>query len=204
MTTRRGFNRGGYIGQAWLVLLIAGVSGGALALVHVKLQPRIEQNKIDETRDQIPLLVKGADKLKTQEYVSADGKVAYKAFSADGRHLGWVIKAAGQGYADLIELLLGLDADAETITGVYVLSQIETPGLGNKIAGKQWKGREWTSQFAGKSALDPLSAAKGSADAPTQVEAISGATVSSTSVCDIVNNAVAEFRAKMATLKRKD
>jgi electron transport complex protein RnfG len=41
---------------------------------------------------------------------------------------GWVVKTKGQGYADTIELLLGLSPDLRTITGLFILDQKETPG----------------------------------------------------------------------------
>ena len=187
-----------YLKQAWLVLMLAGIFGGALAGVETRLRGRIDANKLDETYGQIPTLVsfvdngrrKQADKDLTQE-VTLGGKRVYKAFckgpDGAGEHIGWVLRASGQGFADRIELLVGLDAKAETILGVYVLDQKETPGLGDKIRS------EWSGRFAGKSATEDVRIVK---TAPTgnQVQAITGATVSSTSVCRIVNVAVIEFR----------
>ena len=60
-------------------------------------------------------------------------------------------KAGGQGYADKIELLVGIDALTENITGLFILDQKETPGLGNKISDTGWR-----SQFLDKPATSPL------------------------------------------------
>ncbi len=211
---RTGSRCGGYIGQAWLVLAMALLFGAVLAGAHIALQPRIDENKLDETYGQVPHLVRvaigetgrflSADRSRTETWETPGGKIAYKAFAADGRHLGWVIKAVGDGFADKIELLIGLDKRAEIITGLYVLAQKETPGLGNKIAGRKWKGKVWADQFTGRRTDVPLEETKAVPTKANQIEAITGATISSNSVCGIVNNAVGEFRDKMGTLKKKD
>lgn len=198
------------IGQGWLVLALALGFGGALAGVETALREPIRINKENETYDQIPNLVKTtdpqthkelvADKAKTVEYVSEDDKVAYKAFTTSGTHIGWVIRTAGQGFADKIELLVGLDAEAKTVTGLYVLSQKETPGLGNKI-----EQAEWRDKFKKKDALSPLLVTQDAPkDYPNRIDPVSGATISSRSVCETVNRAVKDFRARLGELKEKD
>ncbi len=199
-----------FIGQGWLVLALALGFGGALAGVETALREPIRINKENETYDQIPNLVKitdpqthkelVADKAKTVEYVSEDEKVAYKAFTSSGTHIGWVIRTAGQGFADKIELLIGLDVEAKTITGLYVLSQKETPGLGNKIEQAKWR-----EKFEKKDALSPLLVTQDAPkDYPNRIDPVSGATISSRSVCETVNRAVKDFRARLGELKEKD
>jgi len=186
--------KGGHIRQAWLVILLAAVYGGALAGVQTTLGPRIEKNKKDETLSKVPQLVEGAAGEQTVEVVvtGADGnkQTVYRAHAPDGAtHVGWVLPAGGRGFADRIEVLIGLCADASTITGLYVLDQKETPGLGNLITDQEL----FLDQFAGKSADQPLTVVKVD---PTgnQIRALSGATISSESVAEIVNHAIANFR----------
>ncbi len=197
-----------YIGQAWLVLLLSLAFGGLLAGVQATLGPKIAKNKRNETYDQIPALVTlrewqephdlvviaVADAAKTEE-VDANGKIAYKAFSAGGKHVGWVIKGAGQGFADRIELLIGLDTTGSKILGMYVLDQKETPALGDRIREAMFR-----DQFQGKLTAEPLEVADAVTSASAkEVIAVTGATVSSESVCEIVNKAVAEFRLWLET-----
>ncbi len=195
-----------YLVQAWLVITLAVCFGALLAGVETSLKPAIDRNKLNETYDQIPRLVKitengeciRPDNKKTEEYVSPDGKTAYKAISADGRHVGWVIRAGGQGFADKIELLIGLDPKAERITGMYVLEQKETPALGSKIT-DSW----FQDQFDGKVTSSAITVTKAAPkDGGNEIKAISGATVSSESVTKIVNNAVEEFRANIGKLDK--
>lgn len=179
-----------YIAQAWLVLALAACFGGALAGVQVALSDRIDANKKAETRAQVPELVPGAASAGEARRVGE--LLAYPALDAAGRTVGWVVRARGQGFADVIELLIGFDADAARVTGMYVLDQKETPGLGNKISD-----RDWRAQFAGKSAQTPFEIVKRAPRKPAEVEAVTGATISSDSVAAIVNKTMREFRNKI-------
>jgi electron transport complex protein RnfG len=211
----------GYLLQAWLVLVLASGFGGALAGVHLTLKDQIAANKLNETLERIPDLVPGAqvgvkiemsgwdvykaldsggrqigwvvpasgqDFTKRVEIqIGMDVRVLFRAFDAAGRQVGWVVPASGQGFADRIEILIGLDVRAKTITGLYVLDQKETPGLGNKITTT-----EFLRQFAGRSAAEALVVVK-TASSGNEIQAITGATISSKSVCDIVNKAVEQL-----------
>lgn len=191
--------------QAWLVLLLCLCFGSALAAVHVVLSPAIEANKVNETREKVPALVLGEEKALalTQSGDSLDivsrpvqveksgRSLSYAVFEAilKGDRVGWVIKSSGQGYADKIELLVGLDANAKTVSGLFVLDQKETPGLGNKVIEPQWRG-----QFIGKPAASTLAVTKSGASAPDEIDAVTGATISSKAVVQIVNTALADVR----------
>lgn len=178
-----------HLGQAWLVIALALCFGAALAGVQAALQPRIEANKTADTLGQIPRIVPGAVR---GEEALADGRRVYRALDAAGRAVGWVVPASGQGFADRVELLVGFDAAVERTTGLYVLDQKETPGLGNKIADPGWR-----AQFEGKPVRGPLAVVKREASAPNEVQAVTGATISSESVVRIVNRAAARSRASL-------
>jgi len=211
--------RESYLGQAWLVLVLALVFGGTLAGVHVGLKDRIEANLRAETLSRIPELILGSrmgddaqvvlleDTLQVQisgestlelriaEQVIAGHQVFEVTAAADGARLGWVARGSGQGYADQIEILVGLDSELEEITGLYVLSQKETPALGDGIAKQPFRSR-----FVGAPADRPVEVTKvvGAAAAePSKILALTAATISSQSVCDIVNRTVADMRSEM-------
>ncbi|RJP89953.1 MAG: FMN-binding protein [Desulfobacteraceae bacterium] len=203
-----------FIFQAWLVLLLASFFGAALASVQLTLAPKIEANKLNETREKVPELVLGAAgaqamatqnrHMKIEQQFIETGTRQKKSYSifkavADGRTKGWVAKTSGQGYADKIELLVGFDSDAETITGLFVLGQKETPGLGSKINETAWRG-----QFIGKAASQQLKAVKTEPSKPDEIKAITGATISSKSVCDIVNQCMGDLRQPLADMASGD
>jgi H+/Na+-translocating ferredoxin:NAD+ oxidoreductase subunit G len=197
-----------YLVQAWLVLVLVICFGSALAAIQMKLGPVIEANKLNETLEKVPELVFGAGEaaklretpdqltvIPRQVEVKKPGKVTYySVYEAEltGKRSGWVVKAKGQGYADTIELLIGLDADARNITGLYVLGQKETPGLGNRIVEPKWR-----DQFQGKSAVSPLKVIKAGTAGSDEIDSVSGATISSTSVCRIINTALADLKGKL-------
>ena len=172
--------------QGWLVLVLAIVFGVGLAAVDRALGPKIAQNQKNETYGEITNLVPGAVADKTKE-VPIGAQTVLKIFNAQGKHIGWVITATGMGYADAIKALIGLDAQAKTITGIFILDQKETPGLGSKIA------TSWNVQFDGKNVFPPLAVVKTKPTKKNEIQAISGATISSTSLTNIVNRAAEEF-----------
>jgi electron transport complex protein RnfG len=194
-----------FISQTWLVLLLAICFGALLAGMQITLGPTIEANKINETLEKVPEMVFGiahAQELADRKQVvdvtpisvgvdKAGKTIRYSVFEAktEGQLAGWVVKTAGQGYADKIEMLIGLDPMIEKITGIFVLDQKETPGLGNKIVTDEWR-----SQFLAKSTAQPLATVKAKAWAGNEIDAITGATISSKAVTDIVNAAVHNLR----------
>ena len=197
-----------YIGQAWLVLVLSLSFGAALAGVETWLRPTIEANKLAETIRRIPEIVPGSDAARSAEVeplvvITGTGRAAsrhdvFRALDATGRQVGWVIQAGGKGFADRIELLIGLDAPAETITGLSILDQKETPGLGNRIeeiGDDDNKGFLWQFAHHYPQADRPLIVTTASpdmsrSDAANRILALSGATISSRSVCTIINEAL--------------
>lgn len=199
-----GFRKSSLV-QAWLVLVLAMGFGVALAGVQLALGPVIEGNKINETLGRVPGLVLGdalAAKMsaENQSLEVVARQVAVKKVDRDkfysvyearyqGDLKGWVIKTKGQGYADTIELLLGLSPNLDTITGLFVLEQKETPGLGNKIVTEAWR-----AQFVDAPADRSLTVVKGGASLPGEIDAITGATISSRSVAAMINTAIGDLR----------
>ncbi len=189
--------KGNIVATAWLVLLLAMAFGSGLAGIEIWLKPKIEQNKLNEALSQIPNLVKGATKGKKDEK-TIPGRRIFRAFDGSGKLVGWVVQGKGQGFADAVEVLIGLDRQAKTLTGIFVLDQKETPGLGNYIVDKPFTG-----QFRGlkvgaggnklRASQDPPQLAKG------QIKAVTGATISSQTVCTIINKTVGEVQSKLAT-----
>ena len=190
------------LAQAWLVLLLATLFGTALAGIQAKLGPVIEANKAKETMAKIPALVLGEDPaaklaagnqsltiksrvIEIKKNGTTKFYTVYDAWLPEGKMAGHVVKTDGQGYADKIELLVGLDAQGKRITGLFILDQKETPGLGAKIMEPAWRG-----QFKEKSTTKTLSVVKGGGAQKDEIDAISGATISSRSVTGIVNTTV--------------
>jgi electron transport complex protein RnfG len=189
-------SRGSLLGQAWLVLCLSMVFGAALAAVEVGLKPRIVENKRNETFGQIPSLVPGASQKESTD-AEINGHTVFEARAGDGSQVGWVVPARGQGFSAAIEVLVGLDLEASRITGIYVLTQKETPGLGDFITDEE-RFRKW---YRGQPTGKPLEVIKTEPKPGTgKIKALTGATISSDAVTDIVNLRVATFKAELAAI----
>jgi len=194
--------------QAWLVLMLSVLFGACLATVHINFSGVIADNKLNESLERIPGLIwSGPESVNPVDkgepvdiypgrigVAKQDRTVFYPVFQVIHKEkvAGWVIKAAGQGYAGRIELLIGLDPEGERINGLFVLEQKETPGLGNKIISPTWR-----QQFVGQKTDHPLVVVKGDHSAPGAIDAITGATISSRSVATIINRAIDETRGRL-------
>lgn len=118
---------------------------------------------------------------------SAGGSVteAYEV-QAGGAAAGYALKVVASGSQGNIEMMVGVDTE-NVVTGVSIVKHSETAGIGTKVMGNEMTaaGVGVLSQFAGKSAAD------GALVVGTNVDAISGATVSSKGVTTGVNTALA-------------
>lgn len=99
----------------------------------------------------------------------------------------------GRGLWGMIEGIATYDSAVSRIVGVRVLSQEETPGLGDRI-----KDAEYLVTYRGKTAAAPLELAlRHKAEAENEVDAISGATLSSQALVSIVSEAARRLRAAL-------
>lgn len=156
--------------------IICVVAAGLLAGVDILTKPKIlAQEKLEEELS-LRAIFPSAHHF---DEVRDGGKVIYyKVFSNDGKFIGVAFKASGKGYAGEIKTLVGMLSDGR-ITAIKVMSQSETPGLGSRIAETNF-----TERFQGKSDL-------------SGVEAITGATISSSAVIDSVKQKAEEIRLRV-------
>jgi electron transport complex protein RnfG len=159
--------------------LVAALSGFLVVLAHHLSLPLIEENKriaIERALfNVIPGAVTRRDFLLTAggieplgEAPAATGVHLYAGYDTNGRLAGVALEAAAQGYQDVIRILYSYDPACECIRGIQVLKMAETPGIGDKIA------------------RDP--GFLGSKTEPWQIDAISGATISSKAVARMLND----------------
>lgn len=179
--------------DAWLVLFLAITFGTALAFVHVKLSPIVQANIRNETLSLIPVLVGDPETFDIQElsHVTPSGESIsfFHVTDKEAKGLGWVITASNIGFADRIQLLVGLDESASQILGIRVVDQKETPGLGNKISDPEFR-----DQFEGAPTAKPLTIVKSAPAQDHQIRAVTGATISSVTVANAVNQAVINLK----------
>lgn len=118
-------------------------------------------------------LLPGSTDFVVEPYTGEDGNIR----SVHKADQGFVIETATQGYADEITVLVGVSNDG-TVTGLVVKEMHETVGLGmNGLT--DW---QFLAQFLKTS---------GEAEVGTNVDALTGATVTSKAITRCVNSAVA-------------
>ena len=171
-----------------LVLSITGaVSGGILAQVFHFADPLIQENRKKELREAIFVVLSEAKDYTTLDKGNDKEKiVVYKGIDADGKLVGIAFIADGGGFQGNIRIMVGLSTDYLKLKGIKVLEQNETPGLGNRI-----KEPAFEDQFRGleiKPKVEYIKYRK--PEKPNQIQAITGATISSEAVVKNINNAV--------------
>ncbi len=118
--------------------------------------------------------------------VLVDGEVM-KALDASGAALGYVLTVtSGEGYGGNITFTMGIRMDG-TLNGISILAISETPGLGMKAE------ELLKPQFAGKLAETFVYTKTGAATAG-QIDAISGATITTNAFVNAVNAGLEFFR----------
>lgn len=173
-------------------VVVAAALGGVNAITEEKIDA-INKEKTEIAMKAVvadPENTTFSDKLElTDEMVAAAGSVTldsvYEA-QVNGQSAGHAIKVVASGSQGKIEMMVGVDAEG-TVTGVSIVKNSETSGIGSKVMTNMptASGVGVLSQFEGKSAAD------GALTVGANVDAISGATVSTRGVTNGVNAALA-------------
>lgn len=172
------------------LFVICAVAAGLLAGTNQITAPLIEKRNEqanNEARQAVLAEAKEFKMLDNSKYKNkSKSKVkvveVYEGLSGSDV-AGYTIKVLPKGYGGEIELMVGIKKDG-TISGINIGTMSETPGLGARSKEKSFYG-----QFAGKPAT-VLTVKKGGNAGETEVQAISGATITSTAVTSGVNAAV--------------
>jgi len=182
-----------FVQESWLILVLGIVFAVLLAGAQTTLLPRIQVNQAKALNEAIGEVVPGAVKTETVDLKPTYDRNVFKCFDAQGRFVGWALDMLGNGFADKIRIVAGLAPDCAQLTGLKVIENVETPGLGNKIAEAEWAG-----QYQGLDAGRPITVQKHPPVAgQNEVRAVTGATISSKAVTDIVNAALARVRPEL-------
>ena len=167
------------------------IVAGLLGLVNsVTEGPIAEKNKtktaaaIQEVLPEMegsPAVVELTDEMTAA--ASGAGATVTEAYEAQagGSTIGYALKIVASGSQGNIEMMVGVDTEG-AVTGVSIVKNSETSGIGSKVMSNE---NGVLDQFIGKSAAD------GTLSVGKNVDAISGATVSSRGVTTGVNAALA-------------
>ena len=178
-----------------ILMIYTLVAGTSLSYVNIKTTGRIFENKLiaeNEARAEVlPDMAGGYEPfVQGNEFSCWTGY-----FDAEkSRPGGYIFIVEGTGYSSTIKTMVGVDQQG-VITGVKILSQQETPGLGAKVEEILYGETEpwFTRQFKGKIASDNIRVAKDGGN----IDSITGATISSRTVTNSINRGLAQLVEKV-------
>ena len=162
----------------WKLLVIMLVSGLFLVSIYQITDHRIRRQQEAEREKAVVSVIPGAT-----DYRKVDNSMypLYLGLDQQLKPVGYAMEIEGSGFQGTITLMVGINAQKRQVSGIKVLEMAETPGLGARIEEPWFK-----EQFSHKSFHEPFVVGE-------DVEAISGATISSEAVARLVNKAVSRF-----------
>lgn len=178
--------------------------------VFILTKPVIEKNRSEAVEQAVYAVLPGA--MTKQTYIlkvngslerlekepssidQSDGELVYAGYDKNQNLVGLALLAQGRGYQDRILLMYGYAATSQTIVGLKVLESRETPGLGDKIETDpvfkaNFYGLDVSLDAELQSLANKIVAVKhGYKTQPWHIDGITGATVSSEAIANILNN----------------
>ena len=185
-----------------LVIIVAFL----LAFVYQALKPMQDANVALDIKKQIlySLNIRGLDgaeaEAKYDAVVKSEEKIdnlTYYICEIDGKKK-YVFPLDGMGLWGGITAFVSVDDDLNTIYGAYFNHESETAGLGAEIKDSQ----EWQEQFQGKKIYDEngkvaINVVKGADDKSFEVDVVTGATLTSNGVADMLRSDLNEYISKL-------
>ncbi len=175
-----------------VLLIVALVSVALLAVLNQITMGKIEAAET-EARNAVyqSVFAEAASfEAKNEEFKANDSSIVVnsvlEAQDSGKQKLGYVFDVTSKnGYGGDVQIAVGIKDNGE-VTAFKVIAASETPGLGAKSMED-----EYASQFAGLSALNPIGFSKTGADRnKNEIDAISGATITTTATTQAVNAAI--------------
>ena len=164
---------------ALTLFVIAGVVALALAAVNMVTAPAIEKLNAEKTQKAIEAVLPGGFDEEIADYADATGLVSKVYKGANG----YALEVKPGGFDNVITMMVGVDFDGNVL-GISIVSHTETAGLGAVAAANTSAGEAFRGQFVGKSGSVTVTKDGG------QIEAITGATITSRAICVGINAAL--------------
>ena len=178
-----------------VLTLITVISGGVLAVLDTYTKPRIEAHQNQLKNAAVSEVLPGNVKVETLE----KNNLTYYKATKKNKVVAYAFQVSGGGYQSELVVMVGVTPDFSKIIAAKILSQVETPGLGTKIY-EDKSNKENPSWFMDQfkdikinPAITYVKNVKPSKD--TEVQAITGATISSAAIVDILNKQIKAAKA---------
>ncbi len=181
------------------VLIFSAVSGGLLAFVKGSTQELITNQQLKFVKGPaIEQILEGCSNTPiTDRFTLTDGEEERIFFVGefDGKRNTVAFESSGGGFGGDIGVIVAVNVETDDIVGVAVTTHSETPGLGSRAKDDP----SFSAQFAGNAIKDPFKVKPDGG----QIDAVTGATVTSRGVCGAVTDSSAVyFRLKEEIVKK--
>ncbi len=175
-----------------VLTVLTMVAGGVLSYWDGITRPRIEAYRLEQLKKAIAEVLPAHE---SYDEVKADGMILYVGKkSNDPEPVGVAFEAIGNGFQGKISIMVGISLDFKKINAIKILEQLETPGLGTKIVEdpSNKDDRFWfPNQFKNLTTEPQINVVKNIKPAkPNEIQAITGATISSAAIATILNNEI--------------
>lgn len=164
---------------ALTLLAITAVVAVILAAVNTVTAPRIAAQNEQKTQNAIEAVLPGGGQ-EVKEFTDDTGLVT-AAYKGDN---GCAVQVTPAGFNGAVTMMVGVDNDGK-VTGISIISHTETAGLGATADADTDAGRAFRDQFIGMSGTVSVTKDGG------EVDALTGATITSRAVCTGVSAALA-------------
>ncbi len=183
-----------------ILLIITSIAAVVLAFSNYftkDIIANVEEKANNEARMEVLPQAKNfkpLDEESLKEIQSENSKVleVYIGYDESENIAGHTIKAASPGYGGDVLVITGISAEGK-VTGMKVVSHQETPGLGANSTKPDFQ-----NQFQGKSVSTEITVVKSSPSSENEVQALTGATITSRAVTNGVNIAREIFNGKLS------
>lgn len=165
---------GYYLKLTLTLLVISAVVSGLLGLTNYITEDKIAAIAAEKTAASMQEVLP-ADEYTAVDYAGPEENVASVHKAGDA---GFVVEVTPSGFGGAIDMVVGVASDG-TVTGVSIVSMTETSGLGANAAKESYR-----SQYVGLSGTLAVNKDGG------EIDALTGATITSRAVTDGVNTAI--------------
>lgn len=165
-----------------ILFVICVVVSAALAGTNLLTRDRIAQAQAQKAEESRLIVLPEAESFEER-----DGH--YAGLDGSGNTVGYVFETEGKGYGGSVNVMTGISAQG-SITGVVILSHGETPGLGANAEKEDFRD-QYKQPVSNVTAIEVV---KYQTPAEGQIQAMTGATITSTAVTNAVNQAIAEYQ----------
>ena len=166
-----------YVLRLALTLLAITAVAAALAGINSITKPVIDQLTAEKTQAAIQAVLPGGGE---EVDFTASTTIVSKVYKGEN---GYAVEVTPGGFDNTITMMVGVDAEGKVL-GISIISHTETAGLGAVAAAATPAGENFRSQFVGQSGSVSVTKDGG------QMDAITGATITSRAICDGVNAAL--------------